>query len=109
VRAGRFLLGVFPNFLPATISSLFNLIYNEFIHINVFSYSLIQISASINIRSLLPLFILALKRSGGWDIVVEWVSTPEPDSKRSRLERGLQIDPFSSFSVAASQLAESGG
>jgi hypothetical protein len=40
--------------------------------------------------------------------VVEWVSTPEPDSKRSRLERGLQIDPFSSFSVAASQLAESG-
>jgi hypothetical protein len=51
---------------------------------------------------------LALKRSGGWDIVVEWVSTPEPDSKRSRLERGLQIDPFSSFSVAASQLAESG-
>jgi hypothetical protein len=52
---------------------------------------------------------LALKRSGGWDIVVEWVSTPEPDSKRSRLERGLQIDPFSSFSVAASQLAESGG
>ncbi len=55
------------------------------------------------------MFILALKRSGGWDIVVEWVSTPEPDSKRSRLERGLQIDPFSSFSVAASQLAESGG
>jgi hypothetical protein len=52
--------------------------------------------------------MLALKRSGGWDIVVEWVSTPEPDSKRSRLERGLQIDPFSSFSVAASQLAESG-
>jgi hypothetical protein len=77
--------------------------------INPFSYSLIPISASINIRSLHPLFILALKRSGGWDIVVEWVSTPEPDSKRSRLERGLQIDPFSSFSVAASQLAESGG
>ena len=52
---------------------------------------------------------LARKRTGGWDIVVEWVPSPvEGDTKRSRLERGLQIDPFSSFSVAASQLAESG-
>jgi hypothetical protein len=53
---------------------------------------------------------LARKRCGGWDIVVEWVPSPvEVDSKRSRLERGLlQIDPFSAFSVAASQLAESG-
>jgi hypothetical protein len=53
--------------------------------------------------------ILARKRCGGWDIVVEWVPSPaDVDSKRSRLERGLQIDPFSAFSVAASQLAESG-
>lgn len=51
----------------------------------------------------------ARKRAGGWDIVVEWVPTPEvADSKRSRLERGLQIDPFSAFAVAASQLADSG-
>ena len=52
----------------------------------------------------------ARKRAGGWALVIEWVPSPgEMDSKRSRLERGgLDIDPFSAFSVAANQLAESG-